>query len=167
MQRIVFGILAVFLLQIGFQIYVAVEKTNDDYARLTPLGNSIPNTAPEIASIDDPVSDPIRESAEIKVTRISSNLRPTTHRDLPLSPAIAVARRRDRVDSAATTADFRPVVIVIPPRPAATRTAEKNAVIKPSEAPRYVREKRSLPQKALAVVKKPYDWIKSAASKLL
>lgn len=154
MQKIVVGIIAVFFVQITFQVFNAVERTNDEYVGISNFSSP---------------SDDVELHADVDQLHVESEFLS----EVPA--ALAVQRRQERrpepvranyrqpVNPKATPAKslFPPVVI--------TATARSIANDERPMTASFVEKKKgkSVPAKALTVIKKPYDWMKSAFSKLL
>lgn len=159
MKKIIWGIAAVFCVQVGFQLAMTAERSNDDYARLTtPLQNGVTDVpattiGPELL---DPDTYRSAEYTSLSHKRIQ-------HRVSPGYADARVGSRRSEVPAARATA-FRPVVITYDRRGALT---EASAFVRPQNAAAKPKadlvDKRSLIAK---IVTKPYDWLKAVGSKL-
>ena len=164
MQKIVVGIIAVFFVQVGFQIYSAVSRTNYAYtsATIDPLftPGSLDRSAvpPYLGNLYR--SSLPSEKAETPRPRSEEPIEYQARS--PYQPVQAVkrgSRRPEVLRSAAIGPDI--VITIAPPvRPAYSPT---NAIVSSS----VKREKkRSFLSKSLHVLKKPYDWLKAVAMKL-
>jgi hypothetical protein len=152
MKRILIGIAVVFCAQVAFQTYLAVERTDIDF---TSMAGSTTLSRPLVPK-DQILADlTIPEPDEMVIqTVMARSPKPATR------PQSSFASYRTPARSAVkpTLAIFKPVVIRIPsPSPTYAKVDQK--VDQKSD-------KRSFPSKAVAVLKKPYDWIKTVASKL-
>ena len=159
MQKIVVGIIAVFFVQIGFQVYLAVERTNVAYA----TAHIPPDlSAGSLADVEDPDSYGVTGLAQGATA--AKFRRPQAE---PTRRAVFADERSRRAPlRTATTALFKPVVITVPTRP--DTSVEKRVFTATTVSFGDDRKKdKSLPKKALAVVKKPFDWLKAVASKVL
>lgn len=147
MKRILIGIAAVFCAQAAFQTQLAVERTEIEYASLvTPLAKPVATDNILLADLT------VREPAQIDVPSIVRTRyivrQPTTR------PVHAKLRRPAKHNIESTVAAFKPVII--------TPSSTPVKVIYKTESPS---EKRGFPSKALAVIKKPYGWLKAVASR--
>jgi hypothetical protein len=162
MRKIAIGIIAVFIVQVGFQFYTVVERTNSSY----------PQAATEVLAWEMPRQMPDIETAygDSSLGSIPAHEMVETRRNIDRHP-----ERASRPSSKPLVAQkplFPPVIITIP-RPTRYETAaykpdkyEIPAPNPPKLSP-IAREKRSLSSKALSVAKKPYDLLKFVASKVL
>lgn len=148
MKKILIAIAAVFCAQIAFQTYLAVERTDNDFAKLTtPLTGSVTNNGQMLADLT------VHEPAQIDVpTVIRTRYIVKVEKS---QPVYATDRRPTQRETQPTVAAFKPVIIT-------AKVTQPIAVADKVERS----EKRSFPSKAVAVIKKPYDWLKAVASKL-
>jgi len=162
MRKLVGSIVAVCFVQIGFQLYTVVERTNDNFASVS---EAVPASEWQ-ASIAD-VEDAFQGSTGVEDTYIA---RSETHR---------AAFRRSQTTARPLTARtstkllFPTVVINIPPQERYEFTAYKpqakpaappdSPATRPPSTKAAEPKKRSILAKA---VKKPYDFLKFVASKL-
>ena len=148
MKRILIAIAVVFCAQVAFQTYLAVERTDIDfYALSTPLRAPVAKDHLVLADLAVPEPQQIELPTIVRMRYVV--------REQKAQPSYAAYRRNAGREIRPTVAVFKPVIITVPSRP-----------ITASYAPEPKREKRSLPSKAAAVIKKPYDWLKAVASKL-
>ena len=151
-----------FIVQVGFQFYTVVERTNRSYPQVATAvpPREMPRQMPDVetAYIEASLGGvPAREVAETRryIDRRSASVPVTSAKPLtakkPLFPPVIITiPQPTRYETAA----YKPYKYDVPaPRPA-----------RPSP---IAREKRSLSSKALAVAKKPYDLLKFVASKVL
>jgi hypothetical protein len=165
MQKIVVGIIAVFFVQIGFQVYSAIGSTNYAYNSLSkePPAEVSPQSVTDAPAIDDLYLASYREqpAAELSEPKVLRQHEP----DLPKSsPRMiqAVERAPRRAPAYTTAAIGKDVIITIPP-PSVPSYRSVDMVA--SASPRQ-EKKRGFFSKSLRVLKKPYDWMKTVAMKL-
>jgi hypothetical protein len=157
MRKIIWGIAIVFCVQVGFQLAMTANRSNNDYASLrTPLQNGIDVQAASLSDDD-----------------LDTNIAPVAPETLSTDPQIQtrILIRYVRVPeyraqtAPPTTNAFKPVVITYDRTGALTggsaATAERHSTVR-TETPSSD-DKRSLVAK---VVTKPYDWLKAVGSKL-
>ena len=165
MQKIVVGIIAMFFVQVGFQVYSAIGTTNYAYRSLS---TEIPAEAlPQgvAAAIDElylasfrpaDISPPRPERSELKVLSQREPDRSQTSR----RAMQAIATRR--APAYTETAIGKDVIITIPsPSAPSYRSVDLTASAAPQRE-----KKRGFFSKSLRVLKKPYDWMKTVAMKL-
>lgn len=161
MRKLLLGIVAVLCVQITFQIFTAVDRSDEKNRALMASG---PLVAP-VTTPGDPAVDVIPEPNDVEVASSRTNL--VVHKRAALSiinPAPATPVREQPAPL------FKPVTIVAmapkPPLPGefSAETVSRTAYLATKERKRT--GKRSLFSKALPVLKKPYDWLKAVASKV-
>jgi hypothetical protein len=156
MKKIIWGIAAVFCMQIAFQLAMLAERSNGDYATLrTPLQNGIDSPSP-IIDADD------LDMNVATIVPAAESLQPPM-RTKVLIRYIKAPTYRSIEPQHVTTAAFKPVVITYDRSGALTdtsNTATAQRMIIRTERPD---DRRSLMAK---VVTKPYDWLKLVGSKL-
>lgn len=155
MQKIVFGILLVFFVQIGFQIFTAVQLTNEEYAAIAPAASPV-DPGIEYARIDD------GQPAAVAGQSVQANLNTRPEKGRSIEPVRTVQRRPVReLKPLQAKAIFPPVIITTQGMGYSVERASFTtaSAVEP-------KKNKSLPAKALKVVKKPFDWLKSAVSKL-
>ncbi|MBV9217748.1 MAG: hypothetical protein JO053_16395 [Acidobacteria bacterium] len=160
MQKIVLGIIAVFFLQATFQAYLAIEQSREDYQAMThstPLNDALGDLSVEAASVHEalPLSD------------VSVGPMGLHHLSKPSHDTSYASYRRPtfaRIMPNALAKGFAPVTIPIPaPVRYMDASLPRQSSVVESKAVR--KDTRSLPAKAFAVIKKPYDWVRSLAMK--
>lgn len=167
MKKFIIAILAVITLQLTFQLLVANDPPENEYAaarQIDPVG-SYTNSNAEFDAIPADFA-PVTVGSEIR-----PRLTPKHHEVyVPERRALVARHRVDRE----VMPTFRPstVTIDVPRHPA----IEFSPVMRPmtetaSVETRIARfeeksEGRSLIAKALPVIKKPYEWVKGVVSKL-
>ncbi|HEV7699975.1 MAG TPA: hypothetical protein VGO43_07085 [Pyrinomonadaceae bacterium] len=159
MRKLVFAIAMVFCLQISFQVYMAIERSNADYAILGTGSSLESETAPTI-DLAKLHTDLVTSVAETEYRAgVSSSRRSHS------APSATQARynRPRAIPQTNTTAKWKPIEITYT-KPAASETAKFSGGHKAST--REPDEKRSFFAKALPIIKKPYDWLKAVGSKL-
>jgi hypothetical protein len=167
MKKIIWGIAAVFCVQVGFQLAMTAERSENDYAALsTPLQNSVADV--NSAAIDPSLLDtsvsyaekPVYAAAETSRRRIRIP-NAVQYREARTSPRIG----RDPLRTMSTTASFKPVVITYDRSGALTESQAFARKDKPAATvkPQNDVDKRSL---IARIVTKPYDWLKAVGSKL-
>ena len=165
MQKILLGIVAIFCLQATFQAYLAVEQSHAEYLAMThatPLNDSLGDFAVETASLEEQQIPAVSDA----VKRVISPRR--TARPL-FQPAYAADRKPlvtgfKRIPEMTEARSFRTITIGIP-GPVRYKTASyvrEQVAIVPAA---HKKEKKSLPAKTFAIIKKPYGWLKAFASK--
>ncbi|HTH51678.1 MAG TPA: hypothetical protein VL501_07080 [Pyrinomonadaceae bacterium] len=161
MKKIIWGIAAVFCVQVGFQLAMTAERSNDDYARLdTPLQTGIPYAQPR--AVDPGLLDTSTYTGNI-VERASLTRLETPHRTISL-PSVAVRVARRPAPAPMTTANFKPVVITYDRSGALTdASASARNPVPRTKVDADNDDKRSMIAK---IVTKPYDWLKAVGSKL-
>jgi len=166
MKKFIIAILAVITLQLTFQLLVANDPPEKEYAAARQLGPVGTYTTPnaEFDAIQADYEDVISE--------------PETRRFTPRHREVYVPERRALVarnrSNRTVMPTFRPstVTIEVPRHPA----IEFNPVMRPMTETAMVEtriarfeekpEGKSLIAKAWPAIRKPYDWIKGIASKL-
>ena len=162
MRKIAIGIIAVFIVQVGFQFYTVVERTNSSY----------PQAATAVPAWEMPQQMPDVETAYLESSLAS----------IPGREAVETRRNIDRHPERASRPSAKPLiaqkplfppVIITIPQPTRYETAAYKRdkydipTPRPAKLSHPEREKRSLSSKALSVAKKPYDLLKFVASKVL
>jgi hypothetical protein len=166
------GIIAIVVLQLGYTAYNALDRP---LASLYPVRRIAINTEP-LAVLEDG-SDSAFESYDV----VRADVRPINDRDIHFSRS----RQRRQFQPTAQMVVFRNTVIRVPyakplnPRLVAMEGSWDSAVpkqplpMRSGGEPRSVvlstrqsYEKRSFASRSVAVLKKPYDWIKTLGSKL-
>lgn len=145
--KLLFGIALVFCLQITFTLLIAVNRTEEEYfamAKDPPMRIS-GGPQNELAALDD--TQPAAAFRREKRSVIRATQTQTTER-----PVDTV---KERDPKKTTVAVRQPPIRVFEP------TSLANAKF---SQPKRERNDRSLFAKALPVIKKPYDWVKTAAS---
>ena len=165
MQKIVVGIIAVFFVQVGFQIYSAVSRTNYAYTSVAIEAPFAPGPLDRSAA-PAYLANLYRASAPLvkaEALRSRPGLSVASNGHSQYQPVQAVERYPRGPGILWTANAIGPdIVITIPPpvRPAYSST---NTIVSSS----VKREKkRSFFSKSLHVLKKPYDWLKAVAMKL-
>ncbi len=176
MKRMVLGVIAVFVVQAGFIGYTSLERRSDEVV----AANGVVADSGPLA--DDPVIvsdlDPSRPNLNsLPGDRIGTNLVayvPERRLRRPSSAAHPLIARSTRPLVSPTTAIFEPRIILVPTAETrrgnehpgtianASRLTGSPAISKPAGRA----EKRSFAAKSVAVLKKPYDWLKAVASRM-
>ena len=163
MQKIVVGIIAVFFVQVGFQIYLAVDRTNSEFASLAVApGPRVPsNNSAAVPTLDDLYRTSIRdgETASPRERVVASTQDRPRAQFQAVKAILPIPHAPAEYRSAAIGPD---IVITIPPpiRPAYSSTTSVASASVGRE------RKRSFLSKSVHVLKKPYDWLKTVAMKL-
>jgi hypothetical protein len=162
MRKIALGIIAVFIVQVGFQFYTVVERTNTSY----------PQVAAAVPAWEMSRQMPDVETAYVESSRASIPAREVPETRLNMDRHSESATHTSPKPLIAKKPLFLPVIITIP-QPTRYETAAYKPdkydipAPKPAKPAPAAREKRSLSSKALSVAKKPYDLLKFVASKLM
>ncbi len=160
MRKIAVGIIAVFLVQVGFQFYTVVERTNYGYPRLSSVVPPTEMKAPAVTDLENEslAFAPLERISSVDTMRLSVSR--ASHLRRP-APKMLTAKKPL----------FPPVIITIPP-PTRYETAVykpdkyESATSKPTHPVTLAPEKRSFSKRALTAAKRPYDLLKFVASKL-
>ena len=164
MKGPVFGIIAIFCLQLGFTAYTSVNR---EYGELAVVG-AIPDTPTQLADA--------YQDYDIPEASISTAEDPT---DVFRARTTLVSSKRAVKAPASKAVTFEPVLIayqkypeikfktetprVTPPAVSEAKNLQPSAEVR---TPVTAREKRSIFSKSVAVIKKPYDWLKAVGSRL-
>jgi len=176
MKKLVWAIAAIFCVQVVFQLVMMAERSDADYAVLqTPLHQPVdPYTSPVVSDSDLIVPDDL-SIADSDAQASFASLHPAgADTDLRGSGLERPSRCRHRRHQGLEIPEqFKPVIITYKrydaPTEAVTFRVETKAqaappIVQPTEDRRPMKEdKRPLIAK---VVTKPYDWLKTVASKL-
>jgi hypothetical protein len=165
MRNLIIGIVSILCLQISYQVFLAVDRTSENYNAMSPV-DTIEVEGRELASLTDPVPAPY---SVVPVRSVPTSRRVAAEpvkRALPdqRSNVMAVKRPRPKSVNVETIDHFAVKTAYARDLPQAP-----NARIRPSEVvSTHVepKENRSFFAKALPVIKKPYDWMKAIGSKL-
>ena len=153
----ILGIIAVFCLQLGFTAYNAIDRPIEMLVAV----NAIPVGALSVADVTD-LSVSYDEGEVAATTR---NIRPAlaTFASAKKAFSVSAAHEPDRAPQlVASNKPFETVTIKYSRAGAIGSDSEK---FKPTNAlPQQ--EKRSLVAKSVAVIKKPYDWLKALGSRM-
>jgi len=179
MKKLVWAIAAIFCVQVVFQLVMMAERSDADYALLqTPLHQPVdPYTSPVVSDSDLIVPDDLSiDDSDAQASFASLRYRPpagadTGFRGYGLERPSRFRHRRHQ--GLKNPEPFKPVIITYKrydaPTEAVTFRVETKAqaappIVQPTEDRRPLKEdKRPLIAK---VVTKPYDWLKTVASKL-
>ena len=162
MRNLIIGIVSIFCLQISYQVFLAVDRTSENYSAMS-LVDAIGTDGRELASLTDPVAPQTGLVPARATQRLTTE---PVKRALPEQRPVTAAMKRPRPKSvnvetmdqfAVKTVHVRDV-----PRPPSARVQPSEVVSAHVET----KEKRSFFAKALPVIKKPYDWMKAIGSKL-
>jgi hypothetical protein len=160
MRKLVFAIGVVFCVQLSFQVYMAFEQSDAEYAlmRSTTTPAKPPGEA-ILAALEPAVLNTGISTANSRSILVSSRI------PAPRSVLVSEARySRSHADPmTSSVAAWRPIVITYK-KPASSEAVTFCGGRKVS-APQP-EERKSLLAKALPVIKKPYDWLKAVGSKL-
>jgi hypothetical protein len=162
MKRYLIGIAAVFCVQIAFQTYLAIERSDNNFLSTTrPALSQFPpiQDGQLIADLTEP-----EVPFSVDMVSTSVKARHIKHSE-PIGPSLAVYHKPRKAASTETYAAFKPVIIPIPSQ-SSSPSSERLLFDRKSEKVDQRTQKRSFPSKAVAVIKKPYDWLKIVASKL-
>ena len=162
MRKLILGIVAVLCVQIMFQTFMAVDRSDADRRAMIasgPLVGPIADAGDATADIAEPtehneVAPMYADSRTVSRRLGSKNIRP---RQAPGSRVLP-----GTLDPVTITAASAPK----PPAPGsnALQTSSNVVHLVTRDAPKF--QKRSLIARALPVIKKPYDWLKAVASRL-
>jgi hypothetical protein len=164
MRKLILGIVAVVCVQITFQALTAVERLDAEtrsHVKIVPLVAPITgDPVDDVAKLPTESESPqvYGEAVRPEASTPSFKRATVTVAPRPAFGKRAVSRNLDRdamvamADEPAAPEIFTPQIITYP------------AHLMTTEAPR--REKRSVFTKALPVIKKPYEWLRSVGSKL-
>ncbi|MFL6373592.1 MAG: hypothetical protein ACJ73D_02885 [Pyrinomonadaceae bacterium] len=156
MRKIIWGIAAVFFVQVVFQIGMSAKRSSADYAELrTPLQHGIETPSPVL---DEDALDPDIEPTEAPADEAKPLTETRTvvrYVEVPVYPAA--------LPKPPAPAIFKPVVITYDRTGALTDTAETPEHRTSRRSEHSELDKRSLVAK---VAIKPLDWLKTVGSKL-
>jgi hypothetical protein len=157
MQKIVVGILAVFFVQICFQVFNTVERTNDEFAAMRPA------PAPAVFSFENADVESLRDSAVFAEPQaVTAKYAPAARERVRSMQASY--RRPVREVRTQQARELFPTIVINVPRPSTpVPTGERAEYVAASIRKR---PERSFPKKALRAVTKPFDWLKTGVAKL-
>ena len=155
----ILGILAVSCLQLGFTAYNAIDRPIEMLVAV----NAIPVGATLVADVPDPSASydevrfvaPTRNNSPALATLVSS-------KKVESSPAARGSNSSPQL--VAMQKPFETVTIKYSRAGAITSESEKFQPSTTTTTPQS--EKRSLAAKSVAVIKKPYDWLKALGSRM-
>jgi hypothetical protein len=162
MRKIAIGIIAVFIVQVGFQFYTVAERTNSSYTQIASIAplSEMPLTTADVETVY--FRSAVESAGPRRESRATESYeRRSTHPARPSAKELTAKKPL-----------FPPVIITIPEPTRYEIAAYKPdtsepAATKPLRPLPIAREKRSLSSKAFSVAKKPYDLLKFVASKLM
>jgi hypothetical protein len=170
MRSIVLAIISVGLVQVSFQVYMAIDRSDAEYRamRSSEIVERIPTADLTIAGLPEAEDD----SPGLPNVVHSSVSTPRPHPPSARNPTLAVFTPRRHRE---TRPLFQPVVIhvrtvEVPKLQSIATAIEKRGETRPPpvltrrEGPPS--DNRSLIAKAIPMIKKPFEWIKGLASKL-
>lgn len=178
MKGWVLGITGVFCLQAGFIALTAIDRPFETIVAVNAVvSDSIPIADTVVGSADaDEViyydSEPGMDAFRIESVAVSTAAKRKNRRFVP-NPR--TGKRFVKLPEPQTV-NFEPVIIAVrkhPPIEFKTEYARVEPVAQPSDAkqqpvearPVFRPKSKSLASKSLAVIKKPYDWLKALGSK--
>lgn len=177
MKGPILGILAIFLLQLGFISYTRVTSIFESAAEIEPI-SAAETPFPEYSDLD--VVDADRNQVNIRYSAQTVGIRErhsATSRSSPRTPPAIRTFETDLAPISIRVPRPSPYVFVSyekPPAPdrrteypsAVARTGSRGEVetIRVNTVER--KKRRSFTSKTLAVIRKPFDWMKAIGSKL-
>lgn len=166
MKGPILGIIAVFCLQLGFTLYTAIDR---EVGEMVAVG-AVTDGTTLLADAD--------QDYDIPDTLVST---PASQRNIVRTAPILVSSKRSEKTPAARLVTFEPVLIayqkypeikfktetprVTPPVASEAKAFQPSAEVRTATT-RAAREKRSFFSKSVAVIRKPYDWLKAVGSRL-
>ncbi|MEP6704000.1 MAG: hypothetical protein ABJB34_04280 [Acidobacteriota bacterium] len=167
MKGPILGIIAVFCLQLGFTLYTAIDR---EIGEMVAVGEIRDGTT-LLANLD--------QDYDVPESLISA---PASQRPVLYSRPTFVSSKRSEKLPASRSVTFEPVLIayqkypeikfktetprVTPPVVSEAKTFQASAEVRTGTVTRTKREKRSFFSKSVAVIRKPYDWLKAVGSRL-
>ena len=167
MKGPILGIIAVFCLQLGFTLYTTIDR---EIGEMVAVG-AVTDGTTLLADAD--------QDYDLPETFISA---PASQRPVLNSRPTFVSAKRPEKLPASRSVTFEPVLIayqkypeikfktenprITPPVVSEAKTFQASAEVRTATATRATREKRSFFSKSVAVIRKPYDWLKAVGSRL-
>ena len=163
MKRPVFGIIAMFCLQLGFIAYNAIDRPSD---ALVAVNEVVSGTNP-IADVPNILNGVDDEEFSVSPPESRKSRRPNVAAFVYIKHIAKVSTTRPINAAPQYVALQKPLETTIRIEyPKAMPIVSKSENYQPSSpiAPRS--EKRSFVSKSFSVLKKPYDWLKALGSRI-